>query len=196
MKQTEKLLGILVFILMITRLLIYYPFSSLAITLTTVFLSILYFYCSFALLNNIRLRYALKSQSYKGISKLRIIATIFSGFIISCVLIYVLFKFQLWPYGHIGLQISLYGLYIVGIITLIKYVTTKDIFYTLLLKRLAIIGIAATCILFISSESFLEMKNRGFPEYVEAEKALMKDPQNEDLLRRVNVERMKMDLYR
>lgn len=194
MRSTEKLLAAIILILMVARLIFPFPFSSIAITLFVLLLSMLYFGLSFALLNNIRFRHIFKRESYKYISGLRLIGTIFTGFVLSSLTIYVLFKFQRWPYGNDGLLISLYGLLIVIVVASVKYLISKHQFYTVFLIRLFIIGSIGTLLYFIPYETLLELKNRNYPDYVEAEKNLMKDPQNRELLQKAYDERQKMDL--
>ncbi|OUS00982.1 hypothetical protein A9Q86_09565 [Flavobacteriales bacterium 33_180_T64] len=194
MKQTEKILGALILLFMISRLFFSYPFSAIAITFSILLLAVLYLWLSFGLLNNIRLRNIFKKESYKKTSPLRILGTVLTGFILSLTLIYSLFKFQLWPYGNEGLLISIYGLLIVIIIALIKYLTSKNKFYSSILKRLIFIGTFAVSLYLIPYESLLKIKNRKYPEYVEAEIKSMRDPQNKELQEKAREELMKMSL--
>lgn len=194
MKKVEIILGGLTIIFMVSRLLFIYPFSALLITFSCLFLSILYLVFGFALLNNIRFRNIFNQASYKGISILRILLTIVTGFVLSTLVIYILFKFQQWPYGAIGLQITLIGLAFIICVVIIKYLVSKSKFYLNFLIRLFSIGVVGIVLLFISNERMLEMKYRDFPEYVKAEKALMKDPQNMYLMKSADEERKKMDL--
>ncbi|MBR9846637.1 MAG: hypothetical protein GYB35_11310 [Algicola sp.] len=194
MKLTEKLLGALIIILMVTRLIVAFPYSSIAITLSMLLLTMLYFWFSFALLNNIRLRSVFKSDAYKGISGLRLTGTILTGFVLSSLIIYALFKFQRWPYGNEGLLISLYGIAIVAVVASVKYFTTKHTFYNELLTRLFLIGIVGTALYMTSYETLLEIQHRDHPDYVEAEKNSMRDPQNRELQQKALEERQKMDM--
>lgn len=194
MKIIEKVLGGLIIILMICRLLFIYPFSAILITFSCLLLSILYLLFGFALFNNIRFRNILKKESYTGISMLRILLTIGTGFALSSLIIYILFKFQRWSYGDVSLRMCLIWLAIIITVVAIKYLVSKNKFYSNFLIRLFTIGVYGTLLYFTSSESLLEMKYKNFPDYVEAEKALMKDPENIYLRERANEERQKMDL--
>ncbi|WP_426429566.1 hypothetical protein ACPX19_08460 [Winogradskyella sp. HB-48] len=194
MRKAEKILGGLIIVLMISRLIFTYPFSSILISLSCILLSLLYLFFGFAVLNNIRFRDILKKESYKGISALRILLTFFTGLILSMLIIYMLFKFQRWPYGQYGLMISLILLAFIGLIVLVKYFISKNKFYSNYLIRLLTFGIYGLLLFFISSENLLELKYKNFPDYIEAEKKLMKDPQNRQLQIRANKERQKMDL--
>lgn len=193
MKKTELILGIGIITFMLLRLVIEYPYSAILITLSSLFLSIIYFGFSFGLLNGIRFRNLLKKDSYAGISTLRIVGTVLTGMVLSLLVIYSLFKFQRWPYGNEGLRISLFGLLIVIIIGVIKLITSKNIFYSKLLLRLGIIGAFSTLLYLTSYENLLELKYRNYPEYIKVEKELMKDPMNKKLQIKFRELRIKMD---
>ena len=92
MEKTEKILGLLIITLMISRLLFYYPILDTAIVLLAIILSLLYFALGFALLNNVRLTKIINKESYNGIGILRILGAAFTGFILSMITIYSLFK--------------------------------------------------------------------------------------------------------
>ena len=79
MKQTEKILGGLIIILMIIRLFFSLPYFDITITLLILVLSMIYFGFGFALLNNVRLRNIFKKDSYNEISTLRILGGIFTS---------------------------------------------------------------------------------------------------------------------
>ncbi len=100
----------------------------------------------------------------------------------------------MWPYGQQALFMVLCMLSILIAVVLIKYFVSKDKFYSNFIIRLFTIGIYSTILFFISSEDLLEMKYKDFPDYVEAEKQLINDPQNIYLQQRANEERQKMDL--
>ena len=193
MKKMELILGISIVSLMTLRIVTNFSYSVILIAITSLVLSLIYFFLSFGLLNEIRLRNIFKKESYAGKSSWRMIGTILTGLVLSLVVIYSLFKFMRWPFGNEGLRISLYGLIIVLVITIIKLVLSKNKFYRNLLIRLGIIGLFANLLYLTSEESILEMKYRNYPEYVDAEKKLMKDPMNKELQELVRKERIKMD---
>jgi len=194
MKQLEKILGASIILMMVLSIIFLIPYSSAVITLLSVLLSGLYFYCSFLLLNNIRLRHAFKKTSYSELGFWRLLGTIFTGFVLSLVVIYSLFKFQRWPYGQQGLTISLGLLLFVIIVVLIKLKSTNNIFYKNLLVRLFIIGFFGALFFYTSSVQLLELQYRNYPNYIEAEKRLMLDPTNDSLQKKINKERQKIDL--
>lgn len=194
MKQLEKILGTSIIIIMLLGILFIIPYASAITTLLSVLLSGFYFYCSFLLLNNIRLRNAFKKTSYSELGLWRLLGTIFTGFVLSLVVIYSLFKFQRWPYGQQGLMISLVLLLFVIIVVSIKLKSTNNIFYKDLLVRLFIIGFFGALLFYTPSEQLIELKYRNYPNYIEAEKQLMLDPTNEILQKKAIEEREKIDL--
>ena len=117
----------------------------------------------------------------------------FNSHVHTLIYAYSLFKFQRWPFANEGLLISLYGLLPIIAIVTFKFASSKKSFYSSLLIRLLIFGVIGTSLYFLTTEKILEMRNRDFPEYVEAEKRLMKDPENKELQQKAHEERMKMN---
>jgi len=82
MQKTEKIIGAIIAILIISRLLFHFPFFNTSILLLSLILSCIYFVLSFALLNNISLRNIFKNESYKDISILIGLITLFIPLVI------------------------------------------------------------------------------------------------------------------
>ncbi len=193
MKQTEKILGIFAFLSILLELLYDYPYVPELIILSCFFLSLLYFFFSFLLLNDIRLRNVFKKESYKKISTIRIIGTIAAGVVFFIILTGILFKFFNWPGGNYNLYIGLMLLLGISIIPIIKFLLTKAPFYRNLLIRFFVIGAIGIIFFSLSPELLIEMKYRNYPDYIEIEKALLKDPYNETLIKKAQEERIKMN---
>jgi hypothetical protein len=193
MKQAEKIIGIFVIVAMIARLLYDYPYASNLIVFPAIFLSLLYFFFSFLLLNDIRLRNVFKKESYKSMNALRIVGTIASGVVFFIILTGILFKFQNWPYGNYNLYTGLMLLFSISIFVIIKFIIKKAAFYRNVLIRFFIIGGIGLILLLVSQEQLIEIKYRDYPEYIEAEKALLKDPYNETLIQKAKEESIKMN---
>lgn len=196
MKQAEKIVGIFVIFLIIMRLLYDYPYAPELIILSCLFLATLYFFFSYLLLNNIRLRNIFKSESYTNTSVTRIIGAMGAGIALSIIVNGILFKFFNWPFGDQNLIIGLVVLLCVAVVPIIKFITTNALFYRTLLIRFFIVGGIGLVFLLVSSEEFIEMKFKEYPEYVEAEKALLKDPYNETLIQKALEERERMRAIR
>jgi hypothetical protein len=192
MKIAEKFLGVSSIVIMLIGFFVRFPYMAITITLTVLLLSMTYFVFSFALFNNVRLRHIFKSGPFKGVSTLRIIGSILVGFVFSIMCIGILFKFQLWPNGNFTLLVGLMCLGILVIISLVKFLTSKDTFYKNVLIRTLIIGIMGLCLYSLSYETILELRFRNHPEYVEAEKQLWQDPENLKLRQKASEERQKM----
>ena len=193
MKQAEIAIGISVLLVMLLRLFVTFNYASVIISLLILILSMLYFGLSFGLLNQIRLRQVFKKESYKGITTLRLIATIATGFVLSIITIAILFRYQRWPYGSINLLIGLFSLTPILAVVIFKYIKYRSSFYKTLLIRLSIISFVGLLLFFTKSETLLEMKHRNHPEYVEAVKNEMKNPDNKVLQQKTNEARLKRD---
>ena len=175
MKRAEIILGGLIVLFMTLRLFYAFPYMNIAIILLTMVLSITYLFLGFAFLNKVRLRNIFKKDAYNGISALRILGTIFTGFVLSQICIYSLFKYMRWPYGNQGLVIALNMLLVILVIVVIKLIISKKRFYMIFLIRLMIFVFLGIFMFFFPDETILEMKNRNDPEYIEAEKERIKE---------------------
>ena len=169
MRKTEKILGLLLITLMIIRLIFHYPILDTAIILLAIILSLIYFALSFALLNNVRLRKIFDRESYKGTGTLRIVGAVFTGFILSMITIYSLFKFMRWPFANQGLTVALISLIIPVVIVTVKLVMTKSNYYSIFLVRLLVFGIIGTLFYFTSTEKIFELKKGNLSEFVGTE---------------------------
>ena len=169
MQKTEKIIGAIIAILLISRLLFYFPFFNTGILLLSSILSCIYFALSFALLNNIRLRNIFKNESYKDISILRMIGVVCTGIVLSIVITYSLFKFMIWPMGNEGLILGLITIFIPLVIVTVKLIITKSKFYTFLLIRLLIFTIIGSVLYFTPSETIEELKNTSLLENINTE---------------------------
>ena len=120
MKKAEIILGAIALTALALNLLLV-PGGGVLTVLSLSTLSVLYMYLSFAIFNGIRLRQIFKKDSYKGISKMRIVGAILTGLALSMTTIGLLFKFQSWPGATMNLAIGLLGLAIALIVGSIKY---------------------------------------------------------------------------
>lgn len=193
MKQTEIIIGVTILLLMILRLFFTYSYAALLITLLTLLLSMLYVVFGFGLLNQIRFRNLFKKESYKDVSILRLLGAMVTGIVLSILAISILFKFQRWPYGNIILLIGLVSLLPIITSVIFKFFAHKNRFYRTLLIRLSLVSVIAVFFLFIKPETLLELKFRDFPEYVEAAKNEMNDPENIELQKITDDVRLKME---
>jgi len=192
MKKVEIILGTIAIIALLLNLL-NIKGGGVLIVLSLSTISILYMYLSFALFNDIRLRNIFKKESYKGISRMRIVGAVLTGLALSITIIGLLFKFQSWPNASFNLGFGLFGLLIGLVVGLIKYKRTKSDYYTRIFKRIAIYGGLGLILMILPRETWLEIRNRNHPEYIEAVKKAWADPENQELWDKVDEERQKMN---
>jgi len=171
-------------IIAIIGILIYFfdwPYGNELIILSLFGLSCLYFYFGFALFNTISFRRIFKKESYSNISALRIIGAIAAGFSISIVLLGVLFKIFRWPFGNQLLIIGVNFLNVVFIIGFVKIIKEQQPFYKRLMTRVVLYAVLGYLFLFLPTYTFLELKYKNHPDYIEAVKKIHKDPENREL---------------
>lgn len=192
MKKAEIIMGALSILALGLNLLLV-PGSGLLTFLTLSILSIIYFILGFALFNGIQLRNVFKKESYTDVSGSRIIGAVGTGWALSATINGIMFKFQSWPGAEINLNAGLVGLLIVVIIGKIKYSKNRSEYYTRIFKRIVIFGGLGLVLMLFPKTSWVELKYRENPDYVDAYKKAMADPDNKELRENVEVERQKMN---
>lgn len=188
-----ELIPIAIFILALLLFLFSLPGGAALMILSLGFLSILYFYFGFAILNSISFRKIFKKSSYSAISSMRIVGAIGTGIGLSTVIIGLLFKFMSWPGSYFMLLIGLLSMSVFFAYALIKFIINKSSFYTNILLRTAFFGGIGLFLLLMPSYTLSEIKyGKHHPEYIEALKALENDPTNTELQENVTIEHNKI----
>jgi hypothetical protein len=180
MKLTEKILIALAALLAILKFLIV-PGSGIFMVLVFCLLSSLYFYCGFALFNNIRLRLIFKKDSYKEISTGRIIGGIALGLSLSFSIIGFLFIAQHWPGASFHLIISISSGIVILIISLIKFFKTKASYYKNALRRISVSTTISIILFVVPVKYFIEIKYRNHPKYIEAYNLWIENPNDPEI---------------
>jgi hypothetical protein len=191
MRLLEIILGTLIIIAMALNI-ISFPRFQILIVLATGFTSMIYFNLSFAIFNGINIKTIFNSQSYQGISQLRLVGAILTGFALSIICIGILFRFQDYPNPNFILSIGIIGVLISCIVSIIKFKETKSRFYKMLLFRIAFYGILGLFILIFPKEKMVEIKYRNYPAFIQAYKNSKADPHNKELWKKVAEEREKI----
>lgn len=191
MKLTEKILGIIILIGIILML-IPIPGGSILAILGVGLLSLLYFYLGFAFFNGIRARNMFKKASYVGIKGIRIAGAILTGMSLSTVVVGILFKVMLWNGASSMLLISFVPLLVLIVISTIKYLPNKEIYYKNILVRSAVFGGIALFLLILPVNTILKLRHRNNPEYVNAVIAASEHPDDEALQQKADKEWQKM----
>jgi hypothetical protein len=188
-----ELISIALFILALLLFLFSLPGGAALMILSLGFLSILYFYFGFALLNGIPLRKIFKKSSYSSISSMRIVGAIGTGIGLSTAIIGVLFKFMSWPGSYFMLIIGLLFVSVFFFYSLVKLFMNQSAFYINIICRVAFFGGIGLLLLLLPSYTLSEIRyGKNHPEYIEALKALESDPTNEILQDNVTIEHNKI----
>lgn len=195
MKKFELIIGLLTAAL-ISLNIWYDPFGiigSSGLSILAAFaLILLYFFFGFALFNNIRIRGIFKRNSYKNISVLRILGSIFVGICLSITVIAILFHFQVWPGAIAMMYLWPIGMILVLLAVLSKWFLTKDSFYKGILKRIGIFGLLALILAFIPPTRWIEIKYKNHPDYIKAHQAAWDGMSDRALWDKAEEEREKM----
>lgn len=138
MKKTESILGAVAVVAIVYKLILGNELNS-ALIISVTGLSLFYTYLSFAYFNKIRFLKIFKRSSYAGISKWRILGTIILGLGLALTTVGILWSLMSWPFNtfySLGIPV----LFIVGLISALKFNITKSKDYFIILKRVLIIG--------------------------------------------------------
>lgn len=158
-----------------------YPFGNNIIILSVLILSCLYFCLGIVLFNDIGIKKIFKKESYKGISALRVIGSVWTGMVLSLVLLGILFRLMMWPFASQNLIVGVLGLLVSLVPVFVKFVQKRSDFYKVMFFRTigyTIVGVS----LYFSGTFFLELKYGDYPEYIEVVKKLNEDPNNTELI--------------
>jgi hypothetical protein len=192
MKKFELSITALALISLILNLL-QVPNSDIMTLLTLATLAMFYMYFGFAIFNKIPLIGIFKKESYKGLSAKKIVGAIFTGFILSITILGVLFKFHDWPGATFNIRIGVIGLLIANIIGKIKSTKDSSEYYSYIFKRSAIFGGIGFVLIILPRTTWLEIRYRNYPTYIDAVKKAMTDPNNRVLRDSVEYQRQVME---
>lgn len=187
MKMTEKILGI-AFLIGLTMKFFLLPLGGTIMTLSLIILSMIYFYLGFALFNQIPLRKIFKRDSYKVTTTLRILGAIGTGIGISTICVGALFKLQHWPLADYNLLIGLILTLIILLIAVFKFIKNKNKYYSQIFKRILIISILGLLLLCTPDMTLIKIQFRNHPEYIKTYEEYSKNPQDEVLHQKMELE--------
>ncbi len=187
MKKFEKIFGIITIIALVMKLFLI-PGAGILLTLSLSVLSCFYFLFGFAFFNGIKLKQIFQSSSYKGISALRIIGSIGLGIGLSEICMGILFKIQHWPGAHLQLHCGLLIILIILIVALFQYFKSENKFYPFIFKRIAIIGGFGFIMFLLTDLDIVKIMYRNHPSYIKTYEEYRKDPQNEELIEKLDIE--------
>lgn len=191
MRKTENILGLTLLAGLIMKF-TFMPGVGLIITISVLSIAIMYYFLGFALFNQIQLSKIFNRDSYKGISKLRILGAVGAGIGLSMICNGVLFKVQNWPSGLSSLDLGLGLTSIVFLISVYKFIKTRSRFYILIFKRTAVIGILGLILFFTPDLSIIKLQFRNYPDYINAYEQFANNPKDVTLKQKLDTEYRKV----
>lgn len=193
MKKLEKILIIIALIGFIFML-IPFPGGSILIILSLSMITILYFLLSYALFNNLTLKDIFKKESYMEIKPLRIIGTIGLGFGLSYLTLGILFMLMHWSLGKMYIIIGLIISMIVLVVSFIRYSKTKSKLDIIIIKRIVLFSAFGIFLILAPKYWMTDIKYRKNPEFLELLKKSYENPDNMELKKEVEEERLRISL--
>ena len=191
MTKIEKTLGIAAIILVLLKFAAI-PGAGFLLIMTFALLGIFYFAFSFAIFNGVSFRNLFNTDSYKDSSALKIIGSIVTGFVILVTIVGIIFKLFSWPGAAVMLLLGIVGMFVVTIIAANKHAKIRSEFYNRIFKRIAVFGIIAVFLVVLPQSIWLEFQYLNNPEYLQALKQSLADPENEELSKKRDLEYKKM----
>jgi magnesium-transporting ATPase (P-type) len=190
MRVVEKIV-LTVIILVIALKYFSIPGAAALLIVLLMTLSLFYMGLSVVLFNNVTLDDLNKGISKKGISRNRILGSVFTGFALSVIVIGVLFKIMLWQGSGANLLAGMLAIFIPLAVSIIKYSSLKDSFYLNVIKRTSVAIIVAVSFYLMPVEYLWNVYYKDAPEYIEALKKAKENPGDYELKEDVNTEREK-----
>lgn len=191
MTKIEKTLGIAAIILVLLKFAAM-PGAGLLLIITLTLLCMFYFSCSFAIFNGISFRGLFDTKSYQNSSFLKIIGAVVTGLVLSATIVGIVFKLFSWPGAHVMLLLGILGIMIITIIVAKKHSKIKSEYYKRIFKRIAIFGFISVFLILLPQSIWIEFQHRNNPEYLQALKQSLADPENEELSQKRDLEYKKM----
>lgn len=190
MKKLERILILIAAFGLMFKLL-NFPLSGLLLFISLMILGSLYFYLGFALFNNIQLKHAFKSESYKEIKTIQVVLSVCFGLGLSILTIGILFTLQNYPMQRIFISV---GIITTALFLLLNLIVSRAELKTQNGKvlRAAVFIIIGVILLIIPPYSLDKIQYRNHPDYIEALIKLESDPNNEELIKQFEKEKFKM----
>ncbi|MDX2415828.1 MAG: hypothetical protein QNK33_11610 [Bacteroidales bacterium] len=168
--------------------------SSMIIFLSLLIVSGMYLCLGFAFFNNIPLKGAFKSDTYKGIKSIQVIGSAGLGWGLSMLLIGIMFEILKYPMSRIFLIFGIIISLIFIILLLILYYRRKNTaIKTQLIRGIVLVSISII-FLALPAYSIEKVQYRNHPEIMDILIELDQDPSNEALKELFMEEKYKIEL--
>ena len=191
MKLLEKTL-FFVIIISISLHFMLLPGMAIITVLCCLLLSILYFYLSFFLLNNIGFKKIFKKKSYEDLTTLKTASSILLGVGYSIIPMGFLFKLLIWPGSKVILLLGiLFSTLVFFGIIISDLIYKKNLTKSVIVRFTILIAFGLSSYI-ISDVSIIKIKYREYPKYVNAYVNYLENPESDSLLNIKNEEENKM----
>jgi hypothetical protein len=161
---------------------------------TMLILACIYYPFGFLFFNQIKLRHIFKKVSYKNVTTLKIIVAVITGLGLSAIVVGALFKLLHLSGADQMLLLGLIMTAVTLVISLILLFNQNDPTSKFILWRVGIIGAIGIFLLLTPALSIVKFQYRNHPKYIEAYSNYVSDPTNEELYRKMELERERIIL--
>ena len=193
MKMLEKLLALAIVIALIMKFSLI-PGSDIIALWAMLTLACLYYPLGFLFLNQIRLRHIFKRDSYQNLTAVQIILAVVTGMGLSTIVIGSLFKLLTFSGADNMLFVGLIMTGVASIVSVVLSMARKDANRKFTFWRVGIIGVAGLLLIFTSDLAIVKVQYRNHPEYIVAYRNYLVDPGNEELYKKVELGRNRIQL--
>ncbi len=192
MKKAEIYLALLALLAIIFKLALI-PGAGILTVLSLSILGMMYYFLGFAFFNGIKLREIFKRSSYKNITAAKIIGAVLAGWVLSMTLIGIMFRLQFYPGGHNMLFFGLLGMMGVIVVSIIaRLIAGESRIFPRILKRIAVVAAVSALLYITPTDTLLDIQHRNNPEYRDAMKNAMANPDNDEYQQKLEEEREKL----
>lgn len=151
------------------------------------FTCLIFFYLifGFALFNGFSLIDLFRKKAYQSTSAMRFLGAVCFGFTLFILVNGIFFKIMLWPGSSIIILVGFFALIVSIIVASVRYNKTRDSsFYKGIFIRAFIVAVIGGAAFLTPGMTLLKLKYGDYPDYIEAVKAVDRDPNNIELLRK------------
>lgn len=180
MKKAEFIIGILA-LLGVSLHILNVPGGSTLTVLSALTLSFLYLPLGIFLFNNVKLSRIGKKESYNGLNAFKQISFVLVGMGLQILVLGILFKIMNWSGADIMNLSGIFALIFVLVLSVIAFINGPRQFFLKIVKRVIVYGGLAILLAFMPKYLLLDIKYREYPEYRDALKASLNDPDNIEL---------------
>lgn len=187
MRLLEKILAIGVLVSVILKFGLI-PGGEISLLASTLLVTIIYYPFGFLFFNQIRLRDTFKKAAYKNVTALTVILSIITGIGLSITCVGSLFKLFHFAGANEMLTVGLITIFIVSLVAVVSFMRQNEMDSKFLLMRTGIIGSIGMVLLILTEMDLVKIQFRNHPAYIKAYTEYLKNPNDEESLRKKELE--------